>query len=193
MRQTPQSVRNWRPGTVKYLFDPVALIMQAWNPKLTAAAVVERQGRFLIVREHTAQGIRLNQPAGHLDPGESLAQAAARETFEETGWQVRPVALIGMYLSRYQSAATATDVTYLRFTFLCEALEHDTARVLDDGIIEALWLTADEIRTRAAEHRSPQVLQSLDDHLSGCRYPLEMLITDPRCLYKNLTSHTSSH
>ena len=160
--------------------------MQTWNPKVTAAAVVERQGRFLLVREHTAEGIRLNQPAGHLDPGESLTQAAVRETFEETGWRVQAQALIGMYLSRYQSAATGTDVTYLRFTFLCEAHTVDADAQLDEGIIEALWLTADEIRARQAEHRSPQVLQSLDDYLAGRRYPLDVLTTDPRCLYENL-------
>ncbi len=159
--------------------------MQAWNPKVTAAAVIERDKQFLLVREHCAEGIRLNQPAGHLDPGESLAQAAVRETLEETGWSVRPLGLVGMYLSRYQSAQFGTDATYLRFTFLCEPLVCDSKRPLDDGIIEAVWMSADEIRACAPEHRSVQVLQSLEDYLAGRLYPLDTLTTDPRCVYEN--------
>lgn len=156
--------------------------MNEFKPKVTAAAIVERQGHFLLVREHTADGIRLNQPAGHLDPFETLAHAAARETLEETGWTVEPTGLVGMYLSRYQSADQSTDVTYLRFTFLCEPLSHDPGRALDDGIIEAVWLSAEQVRGSVAEHRSPQVLQSLEDHLAGRLFPLECLTTDPRCL-----------
>ena len=156
--------------------------MNPFNPKVTAAAVVEQQGRYLLVREHTPDGIRLNQPAGHLDPFESLEQAVARETLEETGWVVEPAGLVGMYLSRYQSQDKNTDVTYLRFTFACRAVSHQAERALDDGIIEALWLSPGEIRQRVSEHRSPQVLQSLEDHLAGNCYPLDCLITDPRCL-----------
>jgi len=156
--------------------------MSEFRPKVTAAAVVERQGRYLLVREHTADGIRLNQPAGHLDPYETLAQAVVRETLEETGWTVEPTGLIGMYLSRYQSDDRQTDVTYLRFTFLCRPVSHAPERSLDEGIIEALWLTPEQIHQRVAEHRSPQVLQSLQDHLAGRVYPLDCITTDPRCL-----------
>lgn len=160
--------------------------MQLWNPKVTAAAVIERDGLFLLVREHCPDGVRLNQPAGHLDPGESLESAAVRETREETGWTVRPTGLIGMYLSRYQSPDRKTDVTYLRFTFACQALSCEPDPLLDDGIIEAIWLSADQIRACVPEHRSPQVLQSLEDYLAGRLYPLDALTTDPRCLYENL-------
>lgn len=159
--------------------------MHHWNPKVTAAAVVEREGRFLLVREHCADGIRLNQPAGHLDPGESLQAAAIRETREETGWLVRPTGIVGMYLSRYQSPDRQTDVTYLRFTFACEPVSCEIEPTLDDGIIEAIWMSETQVRASVAEHRSPQVLQSLDDYLAGCHYPLEILTTDPRCLYEN--------
>lgn len=159
--------------------------MQSWNPKVTAAAVVERESRFLLVREHCPDGIRLNQPAGHLDPGESLESAAIRETREETGWLVRPTGIVGMYLSRYQSVDRQTDVTYLRVTFACEPISCAREPKLDDGIIEAVWMTEAQIRASVAEHRSPQVLQSLDDYLAGRRYPLEILTTDPRCVYEN--------
>ena len=139
--------------------------MTEFSPKVTAAAVVERDGRYLLVREHTADGIRINQPAGHLDPRETLAQAAARETLEETGWTVQPQGLIGMYLSRYRSTGSRTDVTYLRFTFLCDPVSVDCGRSLDDGIIETLWLNPRQIEQSVAQHRSPQVLQSVLDHL----------------------------
>lgn len=156
--------------------------MIEFKPKVTAAAVVVRQGHYLMVREHTPDGIRLNQPAGHLDPFETLAHAAARETLEETGWTVEPTGLLGMYLSRYRSQNRQTDVTYLRFTFLCRPVSHDPGLGLDDGIIEALWLSPEQIRQSVAEHRSPQVLQSLEDHLAGRLYPLDCITTDPRCL-----------
>ena len=159
--------------------------MHPWNPKVTAAAVIERESRFLLVREHCADGIRLNQPAGHLDPGESLEGAVIRETREETGWLVRPTGVVGMYLSRYQSADRQTDVTYLRFTFACEPVSCEPGATLDDGIIEAVWMTEAQIRASVAEHRSPQVLQSLDDYLAGRCFPLSILTTDPRCVYEN--------
>ena len=120
--------------------------MDVWKPSTTVAAVVERDGRFLMVRERTRDGIRLNQPAGHLDPGESLVQAATRETLEETAWRVEPLAVVGVYLSRFTHPEPATDVTYLRFAFACRALAHEPARALDDGIVEAIWMGADEVR-----------------------------------------------
>jgi len=147
-----------------------------WKPSVTVAAVVERDGRFLLVEEETVDGIRLNQPAGHLDPGESLLAAAARETLEETAFAFTPTQLIGVYLWR-ATPPTGDAVTYLRFAFCGELGAHDPDRALDDGILRALWLTRDEIAARAAQHRSPLVQRCVDDYLAGVRYPLELLFT----------------
>jgi 8-oxo-dGTP pyrophosphatase MutT (NUDIX family) len=152
-----------------------------WKPSVTVAAVVERQGRFLLVEEQTAQGIRLNQPAGHLDPGESLPAAAARETLEETAFAFTPTQLIGVYLWR-SGQPSGNGATYLRFAFAGELGAHDPARPLDDGILRALWLTREEIAARASEHRSPLVQRCVDDYLSGVRYPLHLLFTHASAL-----------
>lgn len=147
-----------------------------WKPSVTVAAVIERDGRFLLVEEQTADGIRLNQPAGHLDPGESLLTAAARETVEETAFGFTPTQLVGVYLWRSQPPS-GNGVTYLRFAFCGELGAHDPGRALDDGILRALWLTPEEIAARAAEHRSPLVQRCVDDYLAGMRYPLDLLFT----------------
>lgn len=149
-----------------------------WTPSVTVAAVIERQGRFLLVEEETSDGVRFNQPAGHLDPLESLEQAVVRETLEETAHDFTPTALIGMYMSRYVSARTNRDVTYLRFTFAgTVGKQHEQA--LDTGILRALWLTYDEIVACQATHRSPLVLRCIDDYLAGVRAPLSLLQTHP--------------
>jgi 8-oxo-dGTP pyrophosphatase MutT (NUDIX family) len=157
--------------------------MDYWKPNATVAAVVERDGRLLMVEERTAQGLRLNQPAGHLDPGESLAQAAVRETLEETGWHVEPVALLGLYMARYENAAEGVDVTYLRHAFVCRALSHDAARVLDQPVERALWLTPAEILEAAGRHRSPLVARTVADFSAGRRYPLDLVWSHPSALY----------
>ncbi len=147
-----------------------------WKPSVTVAAVIERQGRFLLVEEETSDGIRFNQPAGHLDPFESLEQAVVRETLEETAHDFTPTALIGMYMSRTVSARTGRDETYLRFTFTgAVGKRHDQA--LDTGILRALWMTYDEIVACQATHRSPLVLRCVDDYLAGIRAPLSLLQT----------------
>lgn len=156
--------------------------MQQWKPNTTVAAVVERDGRFLLVEETTREGVRLNQPAGHLERGESLAQAVAREALEETAWEVEPLAVVGIYMARYRHPASDIDVTYLRFAFACRALAHRAARALDEGIVRALWLDVDEIRARRDEHRSPFVMSTIDDYLAGRRYALALIHTDPGCL-----------
>ncbi|MFM1989712.1 MAG: hypothetical protein RJA99_2669 [Pseudomonadota bacterium] len=153
--------------------------MAYWKPNSTVAAVVERDGRLLMVEEHTAEGLRLNQPAGHLDPGESLERAAVRETLEETGWQVEPVALLGLYMARYRSAREGVDVTYLRHAFVCRPLSHDPARPLDTGIVRALWMTPDEILAAPERHRSPAVERTVRDWLAGRRFPLDLIWTSP--------------
>ena len=154
---------------------------EVWKPSVTVAAVIERDGRFLVIEEETSDGICINQPAGHLDPGESLAQAAVRETLEETAYDFTPTALVGMYMSRYVSARTGQAVTYLRFTFCGEAgAQHDMP--LDEGILRAMWMTRDELLACQERHRSPMVMRCIDDYLRGQRTPLSMLYTDPTAL-----------
>ena len=153
-----------------------------WKPSVTVAAVVERDGRFLMVEEETSEGIRLNQPAGHLDADESLVQAASREAMEETAHPFRPEALLGVYIARSPSSGEPDGVTYVRFAFTGELGQALPQRALDHGILRVVWLTADEIRSRAAEHRSPLVMKCVDDYLSGRRYPLDLVYTHASAL-----------
>jgi 8-oxo-dGTP pyrophosphatase MutT (NUDIX family) len=150
----------------------------AWNPSVTVAAIIERDGRFLLVEEHTPEGLRLNNPAGHLDPGESLQQGVVRETLEETGCSFSPQALVGVYLSRFRRPATGEDVTYLRFAFCGTASESVPGWVLDEGIVRTLWLSMEELRASRERHRSPLVLAGVEDYLAGKRYPLELMVAD---------------
>jgi 8-oxo-dGTP pyrophosphatase MutT (NUDIX family) len=155
-----------------------------WSPSVTVAAVVERHGRFLMIEEHTPEGLRLNQPAGHLDEGESLQQAVCRECLEETACAFTPQALLGVYLSRFHRPARAglnqpaQDITYLRFAYTGSVGEPEAGRALDSGIVRTLWLTADELRACVARHRSPLVLQCVEDHLAGRRLPLDAVCAD---------------
>ena len=149
-----------------------------WKPNVTVAAVVEREGRFLLVEEHTSDGLRLNNPAGHLDPGESLADACAREALEETTHSFTPTALLGVYMSRMQRASTGEDITYLRFAFCGDLGAVQAGAVLDTGIVRALWMTPQEIRDSSARHRSPLLLRCMDDYLAGQRLPLSLVYTD---------------
>lgn len=176
-----------------------------WKPNVTVAALIEREGRFLLVEEETGDGLRFNQPAGHLEEGESLFAACARETLEETAWGFTPTALVGVYqwprprlaagpsqggavssfeLSEPQSPPSAGrgvggrpsgNTTYLRFAFSGELGAHDAGRALDVGIQRAVWMTADEIRASADRHRSPLVAQCVADYLAGRRFPLDLL------------------
>ena len=154
-----------------------------WKPSVTVAAVIEESGRFLLVEEHTPEGLRLNNPAGHLDPGESPVAACARETLEETAYQFTPQALVGVYLARFQRPApneahpAIEDITYLRFAFCGNLGAWDAQRTLDTGIVRTLWLGADEIRANASRLRSPLVLQCMEDYLAGQRFGLELIHT----------------
>jgi len=150
-----------------------------WKPSVTVAAIIERDGRYLLVEEETPEGLCLNNPAGHLDPGESLLQAVARETLEETARPFEPTALVGVYLSRFRRPERNEDVTYLRFAFCGSVSEPEPGRMLDAGIVRTLWLTPDEIRASRARHRSPLLLRCVEDHLAGKRYPLAALVVDP--------------
>ncbi|MES2129705.1 MAG: NUDIX hydrolase [Pseudomonadota bacterium] len=147
-----------------------------WKPSVTVAAIIERDGRFLLIEEETSDGVRLNQPAGHLDPHESLEQAVVREVMEETAHDFTPEALVGMYMSTYRSKRRLEDVTYLRFAFCGTAGAHYD-RPLDEGILRTLWLTRDEIAACQEQHRSPLLLQCVDDYLAGKRAPLDLLHT----------------
>ena len=153
-----------------------------WKPSVTVAAIIEREGKFLLVEEHTQDGLRLNNPAGHLDPGESPRQACVRETLEETAFHFTPGALVGIYLSRFERllpGQTPLDISYLRFAF-CGVLGDEVAgQALDEGIVRTLWLTPDEIRACTQLHRSPLLLTCMEDYLAGKRYPLDLITTDP--------------
>ena len=142
-----------------------------WKPHVTVAAVIERDGKFLLVEEETDSGIRYNQPAGHLECREALTDAVVREVLEETGCTFVPQYLIGVYNWRNE----AKDLTYLRFAFGGEVAAHDAQRQLDAGIIAAHWLSLDEIQAVQARLRSPMVMRCMNDYLSGQRCPLELL------------------
>jgi 8-oxo-dGTP pyrophosphatase MutT (NUDIX family) len=139
---------------------------------VTVAAVIQNEGRYLLVEEQTEDGIRINQPAGHLEPDESIVEAAVRETLEETAYEFSPDGLVGVY--RWQHPSNG--VTYVRFAFRGQLGLHHADRVLDTGILRTLWLTPEQLRSRAASHRSPLVLRCIEDHLAGRRYSLDMLI-----------------
>ena len=141
------------------------------KPNTTVAAVIEREGKFLLVEEDTDDGIRLNQPAGHLDEGESLLAACTRETLEETAWHFVPKNLLGIYQWRRPQG----DVTYLRFAFSGVLGLHDADRVLDQGIRRALWLSFDEILASQLVHRSPLVLQCVNDYLAKRQFPVDLI------------------
>jgi len=154
---------------------------EVWKPAVTVAAVIERDGKFLLVEEETSDGIRLNQPAGHLDPNETLQQAVVRETLEESAHDFVPTALIGMYMSRYHSSRTGAEVTYLRFAFCGElGVWHD--QPLDTGILRTVWMSYAELTACSDKHRSPLVLKCVDDYLRGQRAPLSLMFTHPSAL-----------
>jgi 8-oxo-dGTP pyrophosphatase MutT (NUDIX family) len=152
---------------------------ERWKPSVTVAAVIEAGGRFLLVEEHTPEGLKLNNPAGHLDPGESPQQGVVREALEETARVFTPDRLVGVYLARLQRAATGEDITYLRLAYGGTVGEADPGRPLDTPIVRTLWMTLDEVRASVARHRSPLVLQCIEDFAAGRRYPLELVQAHP--------------
>lgn len=142
-----------------------------WKPHVTVAAIAERDGRFLVVEEQVRGKRVFNNPAGHLEPGESLLDAVRRETLEETGWEFEPDAVSGIYLWKNPEV----DATFLRITFHGRCLRHHPERSLDDGIVSAHWLSRAELGSERYPLRTPLVLTCIDDALAGRRYPLEML------------------
>ena len=147
-----------------------------WQPDVTVATVVVQHGRLLVVEETAGGQLVLNQPAGHLEPDESLIDAALRETREETGWEVRLTAFVGAYQWQASTQAGGTAGRhYLRFAFAAEPLAHDPGRRLDDGIVRAMWMTPSELQAQHARHRSPLVWRTVADFLAGRRHPLDLM------------------
>ena len=159
-----------------------------WKPSVTVAAVIAQDfdgiQKFLLVEEETRDGLRLNNPAGHLDPSESPSHGCARETLEETAYHFTPTAIVGVYFSRFEPAHPEgiLDITYLRVAFCGELGAHVAGQALDVGIVRTVWMTADEIRASTHLHRSPLLLLCMEDYLAGRRYPLDMITTDPSVL-----------
>ena len=138
---------------------------------MTVAAVVARDGKFLFVEESVGGRAVLNQPAGHWEAGETLLEAVCRETLEETGWEIEPTALLGVY----EFEPPELGYGFLRFAYLARPLHHHAERKLDPGIARALWLTPDELRREQSRHRSPMVLRCVDDALAGRQHPLSLI------------------
>jgi 8-oxo-dGTP pyrophosphatase MutT (NUDIX family) len=165
-----------------------ATTTQRWKPSVTVAGIIEDNGRFLLLEEHTADGLRLNSPAGHLDPFESPVEGCIREVLEETARHFSPTALLGIYLSRFLRPAqpgtadtpsrAMQDITYLRFAFCGKVGDEIKGLTYDEGIVRTLWMTPQEIRASQDRHRSPLVLQCVEDYLAGKRFPLEVVYTD---------------
>lgn len=155
---------------------------ERWKPSVTVAAIVARevQGKtqFLLVEEETPEGLRLNNPAGHLDPGESPEQAVVREALEETACIFTPTALVGVYLSRFTRPARGEDVTYLRIAYAGTVSDADPTRALDEGIARTLWMTLEELKASRERHRSALVLRSIEDWLAGRAFPLDLVRSD---------------
>ena len=146
---------------------------------MTVSAVIERDQRFLLVEENTADGLRLNTPAGHLDPAETPTQACAREVLEETAYSFNPTALVGIYMNRFIRTRTGSDITYMRFAFTGELGLHHAHRALDEGIVRSVWLSLEELQATSHLHRSPVVLQSVRDYLAGQRFDARLIQADP--------------
>jgi ADP-ribose pyrophosphatase YjhB (NUDIX family) len=165
------------------MISMIVAMNNRWKPSVTVAAIIERDGRYLLIEEHTPEGLRLNNPAGHLEQGEDPVSACAREALEETAHVFEPQHLVGLYLSRFQRPARdespAQDITYLRLAFAGQLGAHDPHQPLDEGIERTLWMTLAEVRASADRHRSPLVLKCIEDHASGQLHPLQVLYTHP--------------
>ena len=155
---------------------------ERWKPSVTVAAIIEQVSdgvsRFLLVEEHTAEGLKLNNPAGHLDEGESPEEGVVREALEETARVFTPQCIVGVYLSRFQRPASGEDVTYLRVAYAGTVGEPDPARRLDEGIVRTLWMTLPELHASRERHRSALVLTCIEDNLAGRRHPLTLVTAD---------------
>ncbi len=144
----------------------------AGKPEITVAALIERDGQFLVVEERIGGRIVLNQPAGHVENGESLEFAVRRETLEETAWHFTPEALLGLYLWRNPRGHST-----LRIAFVGALSGFDAQRQLDSPVLRTHWLSRRELAARAQQLRTPLVLRCIDDYLAGQRLPLTALVT----------------
>lgn len=143
----------------------------SWPPHITVACVIEKDGKFLMVEETSGGKLVYNQPAGHLDPNETLLEAAVRETLEETGWHIKLTAVLG--ISRY--TAQHSNIIYYRTTFIAQAIQHDASIVLDQGIEQALWLDLETLKKYPDKLRSPLVVKNIEQYLSGQSFPLSYI------------------
>lgn len=149
---------------------------ERFKPSVTVAAVIEQDGRYLLVEELTSEGLQLNNPAGHLEQGESPQQGVVREVLEETARHFQPQAWLGVYLARFQRPARGEDVTYVRLAFSGTVGEAIPGQALDAPVQRTLWMTLAELRACPQRHRSPLVLQCIEDHAAGRLLPLERLV-----------------
>ena len=141
-------------------------------PHITVATIVERAGKFLMVKEKSGGRLVYNQPAGHVELNESLLDAAIRETLEETAWRVNLEQLLGIY----QTTSPDNGITYIRHCFIASAIEPRTERDLDEGIFEASWVSLEELEQRQTQMRSPLVLEVIRDYLKGVSYSLDLIV-----------------
>jgi 8-oxo-dGTP pyrophosphatase MutT (NUDIX family) len=152
---------------------------ERWKPSVTVAAVIEKDGRYLMIEEMTRDGLRINNPAGGLEPGESPIEGAMREALEETACHFTPQALLGVYLARNPDSERGPGVTYIRFAFCGTASDPVPGQALDSPVLRTLWMTADEVAAARDRLRGPLVLQCIEDHRAGRRLPLEAVYTHP--------------
>ena len=152
---------------------------ERWKPSVTVAAVIEKDGRYLMIEEMTRDGLRINNPAGGLEPGESPIEGAMREALEETACHFTPQALLGVYLARNPDSERGPGVTYIRFAFCGTASDPVPGQALDSPVVRTLWMSADEVAAARDRLRGPLVLQCIEDHRAGRRLPLEAVYTHP--------------
>jgi 8-oxo-dGTP pyrophosphatase MutT (NUDIX family) len=164
---------------------------ERWKPSVTVAAVIEKDGRYLMIEEMTRDGLRINNPAGGLEPGESPLEGAVREALEETACHFTPQALLGVYMARNPDTARGPGVTYLRFAFCGTASDPVPGRPLDSPIVRTLWMTADEIVAAKDHLRGPLVLQCILDHQAGQRLPLDLVHVHPSVANPDAADATS--
>jgi 8-oxo-dGTP pyrophosphatase MutT (NUDIX family) len=150
-----------------------------WKPSVTVAAVIEKDGRYLMIEEMTRDGLRINNPAGGLEPGESPIAGAMREALEETACHFTPEAFLGVYVARNPDSQRGPGVTYMRFAFCGTASGPVPGRTLDSPVVRTLWMTAEEIAAARDRLRGPLVLQCIEDHRAGRRLPLDAIFTHP--------------
>jgi phosphatase NudJ len=164
---------------------------ERWKPSVTVAAVIEKDGRYLMIEEMTRDGLRINNPAGGLEPGESPIAGAMREALEETACHFTPEALLGVYLARNPDTERGPGVTYMRFAFCGTASDPVPGQALDSPVVRTLWMTADEVAAAKDRLRGPLVLQCIEDHRAGRRLPLEAIFTHPSVASPDAAAATS--